>query len=293
MSYSVFRPEEYKKRLEKSAASGNRAIRKAIEEGEIIRLSRRWIANLDAEPDLLIAATRGCLVGCLTACKIHGLWTPTSGHPHLIYGRFGRKPRYSPELLHPSLNPDRYVGEHLTPGKSPTIVTPLIDSLEHVARYHSTETALIVLESALYNELITQETALAIVDKADNKKSRLLSKASALSQSGSETRVKMFLESLRHQVKQQAYIESIGKVDILVGKSLIIECDSVAHHSSQDQMTVDRRRDMAAMHLGYQVVRLSYQQIWKLWELTKQELKAILATKKHLEPPKRLAGALF
>lgn len=65
----------------------------------------------------------------------------------------------------------------------------------------------------------------------------------------------------------QARIPGVGHVDLLVGESQIIECDGEVHHSGT-QFRTDRARDLAARDLGYDVLRLSYEQIWVTWEET-------------------------
>ncbi|WP_440589480.1 DUF559 domain-containing protein [Microbacterium testaceum] len=48
----------------------------------------------------------------------------------------------------------------------------------------------------------------------------------------------------------------MGRVDFVVEKWLIIECDSKAHHSSWEAQREDRRRDRAAAAAGYFTLRL-------------------------------------
>ncbi|TBW20739.1 DUF559 domain-containing protein [Arcanobacterium bovis] len=67
----------------------------------------------------------------------------------------------------------------------------------------------------------------------------------------------------------------------LWGISLIVECDSAAHHSQYDRYRNDRRRDLAALALGYHVIRLSYEQIWDTWDETQKVLSNTLKARIH------------
>lgn len=73
--------------------------------------------------------------------------------------------------------------------------------------------------------------------------------------------------------------------DMLIGKSWILECDSVAHHMGRVEFENDRHRDLLFRSLGYEVTRLSYQQIWYDWENTQKHLIAILKQRRYLRRP--------
>ncbi|MFJ4158821.1 DUF559 domain-containing protein [Microbacterium testaceum] len=75
-------------------------------------------------------------------------------------------------------------------------------------------------------------------------------------ESGPETIVRLMLRSLGLRWEAQVRIPLVGRVDFVVAKWLIIECDSKAHHSSWDAQREDRRRDRAAAAAGYGTLRL-------------------------------------
>ncbi len=108
-------------------------------------------------------------------------------------------------------------------------------------------------------------------------------------ESGSETRVRLFLQQLNIPVAAQAVIDGVGRVDLLVGNNLIIECDSDEHHRSKEAHHKDRTRDLAARDLGYQTIRLSYRQIWFDWDATRESLLTTIRTRRHLRGPRSRA----
>ncbi|WP_138975366.1 hypothetical protein [Arcanobacterium haemolyticum] len=72
------------------------------------------------------------------------------------------------------------------------------------------ESDLIILDSALYQRLISIEDAHTIVENAPARKQKILRRFTHLAYSGSETRVRNFLQSLQVSVLPQAHIPSVG-----------------------------------------------------------------------------------
>lgn len=244
-----------------------------LKSGRIQKLCRGWFAMPAACADAVRAIMFGGRLGCVSGCRAHGLWVP----PH--------------QKLHVLLNPGRQVPNnpgvefHRITRPCHTAVASLEDCLSQVIQRHDAETALIVLESAVELRKLHVADASQIMKAAPNSKARALDLFRTGAGSGSETRVRLFLQRRNVTVRTQVAILGVGTVDMLVGKSLIVECDSEAHHSSPAQYEEDRRRDMAARQLGYEVIRLSYAQIWHSWEQTQAALIAELATRRHRRPP--------
>ncbi|WP_278972158.1 DUF559 domain-containing protein [Mobiluncus mulieris] len=160
--------------------------------------------------------------------------------------------------------------------------------LLEVMRHHDPETALILLESAVYNRHIRFYEGEALIAQLSAKKRHSLRHFTNGAQSGSETRVRLFFNQRGIAVKTQEYLNAVGWVDLLVGKSLIVECDSLSHHTQTAEYHNDRVRDLNARLLGYQVLRLSYPQIWRDWGNTKKMLARILATKRYSRWPRQI-----
>lgn len=241
----------------------------ALASGRLVRLKRGWYASQRATTWALSAVRAGGRLGCLSGCKAYGIWTPQHSKPHIIGPSTGR-----------ALSPPA----HRTTGRLPrSAVYPLPDCLEQVIRHHEPEAALMVLESSVNLGLLSLSDAHCLMAAAPVRKQRQLSFFDPNAASGSETRVRLFLQRHRFPVRSQAEIPGVGFVDFLVGRSTILECDSVAHHSDP---TEDRRRDLLALELGYLPLRLSFGQIHYAWEHTQTVLLSILRTQKHLQPPR-------
>lgn len=144
-----------------------------------------------------------------------------------------------------------------------------------------------VLESATNLGLITRASAEQHIGLASLRMQRTLSFFDPSAGSGSETRVRLFLQQHRFPVRSQVAIDGVGHVDLLVGRSLIVECDSASHHSDHRE---DRRRDLAARELGYSTLRLSYSQVHRTWSRTSEKLLHLLRTQRHLAGPAPWSG---
>ncbi len=239
----------------------------------LIRVAKGWYATPLAPAALVRAVQLGGRLGCLSGCQIHGLWVPPFTGTHVM------------------LNPGREltvaadVQFHRLASPCSTALVSVGDCVAQVLRRHGAESGLIVLESAVEKGHLTPSEARILIADAPRAKQRRLQHFTPGAGSGSETRVRLFLQRRNVPVATQVRIPLVGRVDLLVGKSLIVECDSRAHHTNRQDHEEDRRRDLAAWELGYRTLRLSHSQIWHTWERTREVLAADLATRSHLRPP--------
>lgn len=250
-------------------------IERLIREGRLRRIARGWFATETANPMHVEVARTGGRIGCLTGCAMHGIWTPATGAPHVILGR--NRPPMAEAVVHRSRQalPD-------------TLVAPAEDCLAQVIRHHSAEEALMVLESAANSGIVRYSTVRDIIDGATVDQRHDLRHFDPRSESGSETRVRLFLQQHRFAVEPQVVIPGVGRVDMLVGRSHVLECDSKAHHSGPDAQERDRRRDLALAALGYSYTRLSYGQVHHEWERTKEFLLRLFRTRRQRIDPRPL-----
>lgn len=246
----------------------------AVEAHRLTRVGTSWFVTPTADPAVVRAVARGARVGCLSGCRLLGVWTPPGCGQHLILPHRANRPA------------DRSAIYHRARGAWPsTAVYPLEDCLLQVLTFHDAETGLMVLESAVNQRLIPPSLAPCLLGQAPKRRQARLNLFDPRSESGTETRVRLFLQGRRVHVRPQVHIAGVGRVDLLVGESLIAECDSHAYHSDYRE---DRRRDLAARALGYQVLRLSFDQVRYHWAETQRLLVSIIRTRKHSRPPRPL-----
>ena len=250
-----------------------RQIKVAVENGSLIKLRRGWYASPHGPTNVMEAVTHGLRLTCVSAAKFHGLWTPLHHGLHVFWAH-GRPEGFPQSMIaHPRPNLRAW------PDERP--IAPLDLALLHAGRCLPVPEAAVLFESAVNQGKIPVGDALEIIDGLPNHQREQLSRINPLAQSGTETLVRWFLESRGVQVRAQALIEGVGYVDMLIGESLVIECDSVAHHAGTEQYYGDRRRDAELIRQGYLPIRLTWEDVCVNWEATKERLKAILATRRH------------
>lgn len=250
-------------------------IAELMKAGRLNRVIRGWYAEPTAASDVVRALKLTGRLGCLSGCRAHGLWVPPDSQLHVMLNPGRPLPPKQPGITF-----------HRAERSCASAVAPLEDCLAHVLQRHDPETGLVVLESALNLELLSMGDVRALISASPAKKQRGLHHFMPGAQSGSETRLRLFFQRLNVSVEPQAFIPGVGRVDLLVGRSWIIEADSEAHHGSRVDQEVDRHRDLGAWEAGYEITRLTYQQIWTTWERTSQFLGQRLRSRVHLRPPK-------
>ncbi|MGP5056375.1 hypothetical protein ACTXJ3_14985 [Brachybacterium paraconglomeratum] len=157
-------------------------------------------------------------------------------------------------------------------------------ALEHAGRCLPVRDAAILFESALNKELLTWDVAQRIVSGLASSRRRQLARISPLAESGTETAVRWWLESLHVPVAPQVVVPGVGRVDLKLGQNWIIECDSVQFHDNPRQYHLDRARDLQLQARRYTVTRLTWEQVFLDWERTSQLLLTILRRREHRRP---------
>lgn len=253
-------------------------LRELVASGRLRKVKRGWFADPFTPDDAIRALELGGRLGCLSACRAHGLWTPPQTDLHVML---------NPGAPVPTLPPPG-VRFHRLVAACSTAVASVDASIGHVLHRHDIETGLVVLESGVNSGLVHEADARQLLSTVPLREPRKAHHFSPLAQSGSETRLRLFFQGLGVPVRPQAFIAGVGHVDLLVGRSWIVEADSAAHHSAPRDVAVDCDRDLVARELGYARDRLSYEQIWLTWDRTKASLAATVRTRRHLVPPRSL-----
>ena len=171
------------------------------------------------------------------------------------------------------------------PDRAPIADLPL--ALEHAMRCLSVRDAAILLESALNRRKISMGEVERLLAALPAVRRAQLARVTPLSESGTETAVRWWLESLHVPVTPQVRVAGVGRVDLKLGTSWIIECDSATYHDNPEQYHRDRARDLRLQARRYMVTRLTWEQVFLGWEETKAQLLTIIRRRDHRRP---LAG---
>jgi very-short-patch-repair endonuclease len=141
--------------------------------------------------------------------------------------------------------------------------------------------AIVSLDSALNQRLISMPSALALFDHLPRQYSAYAHQIDPAAQSGLETKARLGLRRFRVALRTQARIAGVGRVDLLVGDRLVLELDGYRWHSTQEAFEEDRRRDLELIKRGYLVVRLSYDQVMNQWESVVSVIRDLVSRREH------------
>lgn len=253
-----------------------RQISSLVGQGHLIRAGRYYLTE-GTDEAVVAALTAGVRPTCLTAARHYGLWVP----PVVGWHVYARRERAIPT---------RWVGHgwnHAWPEPDPVASPALM--LEHAGRCLDPLDVGILADSALREGHLHAADIAAIRRTAPRAVGRVLDRVSTLAESGTETKVRLFFQLRRVPVRAQVQIPGIGRVDLLVGRRWIIECDSRAHHTGATVYAYDRARDFSATEQGYITTRLTYGMVFGQWDATTSRLTRIVRSRQHLVDPARRA----
>ncbi|AMB57768.1 endonuclease domain-containing protein [Microterricola viridarii] len=247
------------------------AMRAAIAERRVRRIRRRWLATPAAPENLLVAATLGARLSCLSAAAHFGLWHLDDGLLHLSV---------PPNAGHFDAGPHRaHWGRGPLPSPRYGLVEPLENALVHIADCQPFENALAVWESAQNRDAFSPEylAGLHLRSAAAN---RVRTASTSLSYSGIETIPRVRLERLGIRVQQQVLVDG-HRLDGLIGERLVLQIDGFAYHQA-DQRGRDIAADRRLVLRGYTVLRFDYKQILFDWPTVEAQILAAMARGAHL-----------
>ena len=223
------------------------------------RPRRGWHACPTADPKVEQAVRTGGVFGCVSVLKRYGIWVPDHGL-HVRAEGDCQPYRWRP--------------------RSFSAIDTLDVALASAVNCLDSEGVIVILDSALNLRLIEMADATTLVKGSKYAHLRLDEKCDGRSESGLETITRLRLRARHIKVRLQVEIGTVGRVDLLVGKSLVIECDGQAYHS----FDADRERDRRLRALGFQVIRLSYNHVMHDWAAAEQDLLAVIRRREHEWP---------
>lgn len=253
-----------------------RQIDTALHTGDLIRIDRCRLATRDADADAITATRAGATLTCISALRKLGVATLPDTTTHLRQRRYCRRTRGLPQKTQLCNIP------HHTTG--PPIDT-LETALEALIRNHDDETIIAALDSILHQRLRTRAELGPLMHRISRRAQRLLQEADPRCESPLESLLRLRLKRRSIRLTPQVTIPGIGRVDFLIGQSLIIETDSIAFHNDPEQFEKDRRRDQTALAEGYLVLRVTWKQLQHDWANVLWVIHDLIRRKAHLTPP--------
>lgn len=251
-------------------------IRKLVATNSVRRLGKHWFGTERTPSPVAAALRRNHRLSCVSALAIHGVYVPDAPWAHEV-GRQCSCTSVEGIIEHSPLRS--------WPDDEP--LTSVRMALQHAVTCLDAEWAAIVMESALNSQLIRASEPAELIEHVSLKKQRAIGTIDGRAMSGTETRVRRFMQSLGVQVVPQYEVAGVGRVDMLVGERLVLECDSRGHHTGHQNYSADRRRDQKLTQLGFQVVRLTHADVMQNWDQTQHLLRALIAAGVHRRQQRR------
>lgn len=249
-------------------------VRALVRRGSLAPVRRGWYSGPTAQDKAKRAIRAGGAVSCVSALALHGVWTPPARDLHIRRSRHFADRKLAPGLkdCQPIAGPASRISRPVD-----SLGQALLSALACV----DAETAVAMMDSALHLRLITLADLEALVAHLPGRKRALIDRVDANAESGTESLVRHRLRSRRIKVRTQVEIPTVGRVDLLVGDRLVLEVDSVAHHTSAENYRRDRARDRRLVALGYIVIRLTYEEVMTLWPEVELDILALVRAGKH------------
>nr|WP_296395394.1 DUF559 domain-containing protein [Williamsia sp.] len=234
---------------------GETVIRALLRHGTLRRLRNGWYATPVADPRVVRAVAAGGVLTCLDALRRHGVWIPE--HPQGLHLR--------PPARGARVSVARACRVYGDVHRAASAIDDVATALRYAARCLDHEGFVVVCDSALNSGLVTSDELHTSLIAAPQHIRNLIDRCDGNAQSGTETMVRLRLRSKNIAVTTQHHVPSVGHVDLLVGDRLVIEVDSVAHHTGVDRYESDRTRDRLLAQLGYLPLRFTYRQVVHDW----------------------------
>ena len=256
----------------------------AVRGGVLRRVRRGWYASPGATNDQILAVRVGGRLSHTSAAASYGLWPGFDQRLHLTVSRGAKSLRRhrGPQFDTPDIAKRPVVVHWLTPGRQDltsdcTWRVGLEECLRHVASTADRETAIACLDTAMQKFRLSRRDIQRIFQGQPARARAIAAASRPGSDSGPESVVRQRLVPCGVTVRQQVRIAGVGRVDMLVGKSLVIEIDGRAYHSDPRAFENDRRRDALLVARGYRVLRFSFQQVFGDWPFVERCILAALA----------------
>jgi len=255
-------------------------LRTASLRAEVLRFRKGWYALRGTSEEVIRASRVGGALCCASAAAFHRLWVPDTSRLHVSVHRTASRLR-DPDRHRTRLDPaDAKVIVHWTGDRRAAHLwsQPVDTSLLEIVGCQGAAAGFVVFESALRKgrfDRIGEELFRASLP-ADLRP--FFAPANRLSDSGTESILKLALIEGGIPFRQQVLVPGVGPVDFLIGEALVVEVDSKEFHSDALR---ERRKDAALSIRDFRTHHYFYSQV--MFELAEvmDAIRAALARGDH------------
>lgn len=266
-----------------AAGFGRLSIQFALDRGEVIRIRQGWYARPGLDPDILSAARVGGRATCRTALRSIGVWVhPGRGDLHVAVPPHACRLR-APHDSRRRLSPSDPVRVHWDDRRgSSRLRVDVVQAFRDLALCVSDEALVASADSLLRIRPDFRRVSSSRPDALGIGLREVLARADGVCESGTETYFWLRMRPRLSRIRRQVRIRSVGRVDFLIGRRLVVEIDGAAYHTDPAAFERDRRRDALLSRLGYRVLRFSYHQVMSEWATVEAAVLAAIARSDHL-----------
>lgn len=268
-----------------SQGATKHALGRAVACGSIIRVRQGWYALPGGDAPCEEAVRVGGRLGCTSAARLHGLWVRDSIHLHVsVKAHDGRlRSRHDKRVRLATLrSPAVTVHWDDVDAAGTRFALGPRECLREMALCQSPERVVAAADSAIRLKLITRHEWMADISALPRRLRRLLGSVEPRSESITESIARFRLQRLGFSPQVQFRVAGVGRVDLLLGRTLVIELDGYEFHSTREAFEDDRRRDAKLAARGFVVLRFSYDQVMNRWSEVRAAIVAAIALGDHL-----------
>lgn len=265
--------------LLKAGATSHRLTR-AVALGELVRVRQGWYALPTTDTLATEAARVGGRLTCVSGARLHQLWVSATDRLHVRVGRHDSRlrARHDKRVRLVDVGDERvrvHWGSKNAPGTRFALLVR--ECLRDMVWCQSPERVIAAADSALRAGHLTRQQWLRDIDGLPRRLRRLLSEVDPRSESIIESIVRFRLRRLGHAPRPQVKVPGVGRVDLVLGTRLVIELDGWEFHRTRKQFEEDRRRDALLAARGYRVLRFTYRQVTRDWQMVLAAIEACVA----------------
>ena len=246
------------------AAGLNRySLAAAVRGRRIRRVRQGWFCAPGTDRALLAAARVGGRATCRTALTLSGVWTASDTRLHVAVPAHAVRLRSatSPLLRRSDGHGAGVVVHWGDPPSGGRLIVPPARALAHLARCGTADEVAAAADSILRRDPAARSELRALATTLAGRLRDAVMSADGVCESGIETAVWRWLRRERIDVRRQVHIDTVGRVDFVIGRRLVVEVDGESYHTDPVRFEADRRRDARLSTLGYRVLRFSYHQV--------------------------------
>lgn len=225
-----------------------RQITAAVSAGTLLRVRGNVYVDAAVAPPVLAAARAGGRLHCVSALALSKVFVEERPGIHTHLPRNGEFRAMRGDFV-------RHWGDLMrTPHPRSLVVEP-IDAVRQAILCQKPRASIATIDSALHLGFIRQIELDELFEALPARMRLLRPHIDGRAESGTETLVRLMARALGVQVDIQVVVAGVGRVDIVVDRWLVVECDSREFHSGWKAQLEDRRRDLALAALGYTTIR--------------------------------------